>query len=175
MNSPPLMVECPRLDPDGIACHNDAERQFVLALNTLAAESGWFAESWQDRGRVVITVDVVVPGLVVRMLRVDFDGTTLLCGPDETLQLATDLDPRRPDVHRWSGESPPELAARAAAWLASQLARPVHRREWGRGHRVEWILGDTGERLCGTGPKADGPPDSVVIVLPAGRRLGSES
>ena len=62
MNSPFLMGVCPRLDPDGIACHNAAEREFVLALNTLAAEGGWFAESWQDRGRVVITVDVVVPG-----------------------------------------------------------------------------------------------------------------
>lgn len=174
-------VFAPRFDLG--RCNNDAEAAFVQALHTRAEAGGWYADSWPQDDRIIITVDISDPErkCILRMLRVDYAGGAVAFGPDETYQLVTDLDPRRPGVVVLDGRPVVELAAAAADWLEREMSRPVARHEWdgpGFSRRV-WVLADTGEELvysdsanAGRRPGL-GPPNRVVPVAPPQARTSS--
>lgn len=164
-------MEAPRFDL--AECRSPAEREFIKALHARAEDGSWFADSWLGPGRITLTVDLIDAEVncVLRMLRVDFDGSKLIYGRDETFQLATDLDPARPDVVVIAGMSTADLAIIAAGWLEQEMRRPVVRHEWhqpGFVHR-KWLFADTGEHLIWSDSANSrrtglGAPDMVVSV-----------
>lgn len=157
-------------------CNTHAEAAFVSALHARAEAGGWYADSWLWDDRVIVTVDVSDPmeNCVLRMLRVDFRDGAVAFGPDETCQLATDLDPAQPGMSVRSGQPASVLANAAADWLEWEMRRPIVRHEWNRldcrgvAPRL-WVLADTGEGLVGSGQLGPdfGPPDRVVAVTGA--------
>jgi hypothetical protein len=108
---------------------------------------------------------------VLRTLRVDFDGTTVWFGPDETHQFVTDLDPARLGVSVLSRRPVGELAAAATDWLEREMRRSIVRHECDRldlrgvAPRL-WVLAYTGEGVVVRGqlPQDFGPPDRVMPV-----------
>jgi hypothetical protein len=168
-----VAVVAPRFDLD--ECNNEREREFVLALHDRTEAGGWSADAWRWDDRVVVAVCPCdldpAYNCVLRTLPVDFDGSTVSFGPDETHQFATDLDPARAGVLVLSGQPVHELAAAAADWLEREMRRPIVRHEWNRPDRHgvarrRWVLADTGETLVTQGhvPPGLGPPDRVVAV-----------
>jgi hypothetical protein len=167
-----IRVNAPRFDLD--ECNNEREREFVELLHAHAEAGGWFADSWPREDRLVLSVCLSDPEhrCVLRTLRVDFDGTAVSCGPDETHQFATDLDPTRSTVTVIDGRSTAELALAAATWLQRQISRPIVRHEWDRPdfRRKVWLFADTGEELVisdssNIGRRQQlGPPDRVIQV-----------
>jgi len=165
-------IAAPRFNLD--ECHTDDEAAFVLAMHDRAVAGGWHADSWLWDDRVIITVDIsdAERNCVLRMLRVDYHGGAVAFGPDETYQLATDLDPRRPGVFVMEGQPVADLAAAAADWLEREMARPIARHEWdGPGFsRRLWVLADTGDGLVVSDSanavrrQGLGPPDRIVVV-----------
>jgi len=156
-------------------CNTDREREFIEALHARAAAGGWYAGAWPRGDRVILYVCLSdrdpAYNCVLRTLRVDFDGTAVWFGPDETHQFVTDLDPARPSVSVLSDRSVDQLAAAAADWLEGEMRRPIVRHEWDRLDRREvaprlWVLADTGEGIVARGQRSPdfGPPDRVVPV-----------
>lgn len=146
---PEIKMEAPRFDL--AQCRNPAEREFINALHARAEAGGWFADSWPVPGKIIVSVDIVdaAANCVLRMLRVDFDGSSLIYGRDETFQLVTDLDPASLDVVVVADKPPADLANIAADWLEREMRRPVVCHEWHRpefSHK-EWLFADTGEQL----------------------------
>lgn len=164
-------VDAPRFELD--ECRDPVEREFIATLHARAEVGDWYADSWLAKGKVTLTVDVVdfEENVVLQVLRVDFDGSTLLYGPDETKQLATELDPTRRDVVVVTGKRPSEMASVAADWLEREMRRPVVRQEWyrrGFSHRI-WQFADTGEELVWSDSQNldrpdRGTPNRVVAV-----------
>jgi hypothetical protein len=156
------------------ACNSESERAFIEAMHHRSEAGGWYLDAWVWDDRVVLAVS---PGdrtpsynLILRTLRVDFDGRSVRFGPDETHQFATDLDSARPGVHVLSGRPVAELADAASDWLEREMRRPIVRHEWDRldqrgvAPRL-WVLADTGEGIVAQGQWSDfGPPDRVVTV-----------
>lgn len=166
-------VVAPRFDLAG--CNTDREREFVEALHARAEAGGWYADAWPRDDRVMMSVCPCdrdsAYNCVLRTLRVDFNGTAVWFGPDETHQLATDLDPTQPGVSVLSGRPVAELAAAAADWLEREMRRPIVRHEWDRLDRRGvaprlWVLADTGQAIAARGQRSPdfGPPDRVVPV-----------
>jgi hypothetical protein len=166
-------VIAPRFDLD--ECDNEAERTFIEAMHARAEAGGWFADVWRVRPDC-ITLSVCPAdddpkyNCVLRALRVDFDGSTVWFGPDETYQFVTELDPGRRGVYVQSGLPVGALANAAADWFEREMRRPIARHEWDRldsrgvAPRL-WVLADTGEGLVEQGrPPRDIPPDRVVPV-----------
>lgn len=164
-------MEAPRF---GLAeCRTEQERDFVEALHARAEVGRWFADSWPVPGKIIVTVDISDPdaNCVLRMLRVDFDGSVLMVGTDETYQLATDLDPSRPDVLVVREKNPAAQAKFAADWLEHEMSRPIVRHEW---HRSEfshtlWLLADNGQALVESDSanakrRGLGAPDKIIPV-----------
>jgi hypothetical protein len=155
-------------------CNNEREREFIEALHGRAKAGRWYADSWPRADRVIVTVDICDPdrNCVLRMLRIDFTGRAVAFGPDETYQLVTDLDPRRPGVFIVEGRPEAELADAAGDWLEREMDRAIERQEWdGPGFwRRLWVLADTGERLVVSDSANNiqrpglGPPDRVVTL-----------
>ena len=156
-------------------CNSLREREFVEAIHARAETGGWYADSWPHDDRIVLSLSPCdrdpAYNFVLRTLRVDFDGTAVWFGPDETHQFATDLDPARPGVNVLYERPVGELAAAAADWLEREMRRPIVRQEWDRpdGHGVPprlWVLVDTGEVIVAQGMHSPdmGPPDRVVAV-----------
>lgn len=155
-----------------VECNNDGEREFVELLHARAEAGGWHADSWLRDDRVIISMDICDTdrGCVLRVLRVDYDGSTLAAGSDPTYQLATDLDPARPDVIVLRGRPVGELADAAADWLEREMSRPVVRREWVRAGftHTQWVLADSGEAIVVSDSanaarrRELGPPDRTV-------------
>jgi hypothetical protein len=160
----PTMTVAVRAERFGIdECNSAAERDFLKALHARAAAGGWFADGWPRDDRVIITV---CPSddtyrCVLRTLRVDFDGSSVSFGTDDTHQLVNDLDPLRVDVTVVRGRPIAAMADIAADWLEREMGRPIDRMEWG--NHLLWVLADTGELLVGNGRAGDtrGPPDRV--------------
>lgn len=128
---------------------NEVERRFLRRLTSLQPPE---FDVWTDWPQLVVTVDVVdgEENLVLRTLRVDFDGTRIVAGNDPTHQVTDDLDPGDPDrLESPAGLSPEALAQTVAAWLRAQVARPVERQEWIHGDAClqRWVLVDTGNVL----------------------------
>jgi hypothetical protein len=88
-----MKVNAPRFELD--ECRSEVEREFVEALHSRAESGGWCADAWPRDDRIIVTVDLCDAGCncVLRMLRVDFDGSMMVAGPDGTGQLASNLDP----------------------------------------------------------------------------------
>ena len=111
-----VRVAAPQFDLE--ECNNEAERAFIEALHARAEVGNWNADAWVWDDRVVVAVSMCdqTPGynLLLRTLRVDFDGAGVWFGTDETQQFATELDPARPGVSVLSGRPVVELAAAAA-------------------------------------------------------------
>ncbi|QJW93795.1 hypothetical protein [Frigoriglobus tundricola] len=170
-----IPVAAPRFDL--AECTSEAERGFIEALHARAETGAWVADVWRVRdGRITLSVcpcdNDPAYNCVLRTLRVDFDGTTVWFGPDETHQFATELDPAHPGVSVLSRQSVPGLAAAAADWLEREMRRPIVRHEWDRPEfsRRLWVLADTGEGLvlrdsANVFRRSDlGPPDRIVPV-----------
>ncbi len=123
---------------------------------------------------IVLGVDIsdTAPIVVLRTLRVEFDGTRALVGDDQTMQLVTSLDPRSRDVTIFAERSPDACALAVAEWIEEQLRRPIHRHEWLHEgfHHIVWLLADTGSKLIeltglGSIDGLDlGAPDAVTVV-----------
>jgi hypothetical protein len=89
--------------------------------------------------------------LVLRTLRVDFNGCGFVAGNDPSHQISDDLDPEDPDrLESPDGLKPEELADLAMAWLRAQAHRPIDRQEWDEnaGGWRRWVLADTGQALA---------------------------
>jgi hypothetical protein len=114
----------------------------------------------------------VARNCILRMLRIDFDGSRVVVGPDETYQLVTNLNLDHPGVMAIGGRSIRELADIAADWLETEMRRPILRQEWIRDEftRTRWILADTIETLMVSDSGNEkhregiGPPDSTTQV-----------
>jgi hypothetical protein len=69
-------------------CNNDGERGFIEALHARAEAGGWYADSWPQDDRIIISVGVSdhTPGynISLRTLRVDCNGSALWYGQEET-------------------------------------------------------------------------------------------
>jgi len=164
-------MDAPRFDID--ECRNQAEHEFINALHARAEAGLWFADSWLEPDKIIVTVNIMdaEANCVLRMLRVDFDGTALTYGRDETCQLTTFLDPTRPDVVVIADKPPAGLAEIAADWLEHEMRRPVVRHEWHRpefSHRI-WLFADTGEHLmwsdsANANRPGLGVPDKIISV-----------
>jgi hypothetical protein len=175
-----VKVVAPRFDLD--ECNSEREREFIELLHSRAEAGGWYADSWPRDDRIIITVDICDPSrnCVLQMLRIDFDGSGLALGPDETCQLVTDLDPARRGVVVLRDRPVAELAAAAADWLEREMSRPIVRLEWVRPGftRTQWVLADTREGLVESDSanaarrEALGPPDRTIPVLPAREPAG---
>lgn len=171
---------------------DDVERRFLGRLTQLQPP---YCDVWVwPPPRLVITVDVSdrdVP-LVLRTLRVDFDGKRTVAGNDPSHQIADELDRADPDRHESpAGLSPEELAEGAMGWFRAQTARPIERQEWdipdsrrrfARRRRTSclrrWVLADSEKTLAvrqgdGTAwdpggawgdPLPTRPPDRVIPV-----------
>ena len=143
------MPSYPRLDFD--ETRTPSEREFLDVLHARAEAGSWFGEAWPRDDKIIITASPSdrERNCVLRTLRIDFDGTTLTLGDDETHQLVTDLDPARPGVLSRTGFQPGELAHFAADWLEKELRRVIERHEWvGFTFRhASWILADSGVAL----------------------------
>lgn len=164
-------VIAPRFDLD--ECNNELERQFAESIHTRAEIGGWYADTWPCDDRFMLSIDVSdkdpLYNCVLRTLRVDFDGATVMFGTDETGQFATDLDPARCGVSVLSGLTIPELATAVADWLEREMRRPIVRHEWdtldsrGVAPRL-WVLADTNESLVYRGQRPSCAPDRVVPI-----------
>ncbi len=170
------MVKVVALRFDLDECNNEREKEFIDLLHARAEAGGWYADSWQRDDRIIIAVDIHdrQRNGVLRMLRVDYDGSALAVGPDETYQLVTDLDPARSGVVVWRDRPVAELAALAADWLEREMSRSVVRQEWLRPTftHTRWLLADTGQELvwsdsANNGHREElGPPDRMISVWP---------
>lgn len=162
-----------RIDPPVFGldeCRSENERQFIIELEKL---SNWYLDFMPHEMRTVLYASPVDRdyNLVLRTLRVDYDGSTLWLGPDETHQFSTDLAVGQRGVSTHSDQSPIELAAIAAKWLNHELRRPIERQEWdklddrGVAPRL-WLMADSGERICRNGVVLSefGPPDRTIQV-----------
>ena len=156
-------------------CNTEAERAFIETMHCRSEAGGWYPDAWVWADRVVLAV---CPGdytpeynLLLRTLRVDFDGRAVWFGPDETHQFVTDLDPGRPGVFVLSDLPVAQLASAAADWLERELRRPIVRYEWDRldnrgvAPRL-WVLADTGQGIVACGQRSPdfGPPDRITPV-----------
>lgn len=120
MSSVPVVA--PRLLQD--SCRDQLERRFLEQLNYRAEKGGWYADSWSHLSdHVVISIALTKGNAVVRTTRVDFFGTRLVLGLDETHSFVTELNPASPDVKVVSTGAPEALADVAADWLESEIAR----------------------------------------------------
>lgn len=166
-----MKVHAPRFELD--ECNSDAEREFIESLHSRAIAAGWHAYARQREDRVVVTIELIDRefNCCLCTLRVDFDGSVMLAGPDETGQLVTDLDVVRDDVVSACDQAPPALANAAADWLEREMIRPIERWEWNRPqfHHHLWRYADTGEELVwGDSENLKRPnlgsPDRVIPV-----------
>ncbi|HEY1068682.1 MAG TPA: hypothetical protein VGE52_21340 [Pirellulales bacterium] len=101
-------------------CNDERERAFIEALHSCTENSDCSWESWPRPDRFLLSHSKIVQGCVVRTLRIDFDGSVVWLGDDETHQFATDLDASRPDVYLLEGFPVHVLAAAAAYWMEYQ-------------------------------------------------------
>ena len=130
-----------------------------------------YLDVWYGRRQLVTSVDVSDDGrsVIVRTLRVDYDGEQLWGGNDPTHQLVGELDPADPDWFELSDCLSPEDCAEAAAeFFTRQVARPIDRAEWVLGSTVKcrWTLSDVGRGLVTQGGILAGPPTRVVRIVP---------
>jgi hypothetical protein len=173
---------------------SDAERDFVRAISLHATWWGALGLSPEGarivpaEGKLILFVDVGAPQLVLRTLRIEFDGSSVVMGDDEAGQEGPHLDLSKRKVvtvrssdldagvglfapYRDVGSVPARLAERAAEWVEYQTRRRVECHEWKKPsftHR-RWISTDTGEVLRWSDSsniwRSDlGVPDEVVIV-----------
>jgi len=159
---------------------SEADRQFLGILRERAA--GWAFEPedtsayhvWViDRYELRVILDLSDHDARLHLLTygVVFDGSRItgdrLHGQTHDFEL--------PTADRIEDTGPvPYLAAKAARWFESILARPVEHREWYSFEQVvneEWVIASTGEVLSRTAPRRPGrdnrpgvPPDRVTLV-----------
>ncbi len=120
-----VQVAAPRFDLD--ECNSEAEGVLIEALHARADAGGWCADVWRvwdDRLTLSVCPSDDDPeyNCVLRTLRVDFDGTTVRFGPDETGQFATDLDPTRSEVSVLSGGPITEAGGRGSGLAGTRDA-----------------------------------------------------
>lgn len=172
----------PRVVPAGLTeyARNDAERQFLERLSQLQPPH---CDVWTDTPQLVVTVTIADndENLVLRTLRVDFDGARFIAGNDPSHQVTDELEADDPDrFESPEGLAREELADAAMAWLRAQATRPIERQEWDddEGCLQRWVLPDTGRTLAlrsrgGVGWAAGGawgdptpprPPDRAVRI-----------
>jgi hypothetical protein len=164
-------------------CPTEAEREFLTALCAHSSEWLRFGLS-PDAGLIqfedsVLTVALDVSdhkqGVVLRTLRIDFDGSGVVLGYDETGALVTKLDVQNPDVkeYREFGVTPTDCANAAAEWLEVELARRIERREWNTPlfKHQEYVVVDMNQCIAWSDSQNKrrsglGVPHRVTIVHP---------
>lgn len=147
------------LDEEG---RNEAERRFLRVLVGVAP--GF--DVWTYYPQLVTTVVVCDPDtpVVLRTLRVDFDGTSIRCGHDPSGQIDPAMASNDPDGYECRDALTPEQFAEVAGeWFWRQFRRPIDRYEW-RGRDPEvgpyWVLADCDRGLVvgGRRPLSLDPP-----------------
>ncbi|MDA0184056.1 hypothetical protein OJ997_27355 [Solirubrobacter phytolaccae] len=111
-----------------------------------------YCDVWTFAPELIVTVTVADPDhrLVLRTLRVDFDGRGFVAGNDPSHQMSDDLDPEDLDrLESPPGLEPEDLAELAMAWLRAQADRPIDRQEWDAtassrrtrsGRKASWLV-----------------------------------
>ena len=148
------------LDEEG---RNEAERRFLRVLVGVAP--GF--DVWTYYPQLVTTVVVCDPDtpVVLRTLRVDFDGTSIRCGHDPRGQIDPAMASNDPDGYECRDALTPEQFAEVAGeWFWRQFRRPIDRYEW-RG-RVE-LTRFPGHLILGVVP-GEGGPDGSSSEVPRG-------
>jgi len=152
---------------------SEDECEFLGALKHLHNCSGLF-DAWTLHPQLLVTLDIVDPDQrgVLRTLRVDFDGHSLVGGNDPSHQMTeSELNPGDPysedlDYFELRGDfTPTELAEHAFDWFKRQASRPIDRLEWDGPEHVWtlWSLADSGEALSARYTnRPDRPPDRAI-------------
>ncbi len=150
------------------AGRTDQERRFLARLRELANGRALF-DAWDLYPQLVVTLTVDDPeeNVIVRTLRVDYDGSSLRGGEDPSSQIDPELDSSDPDYFELTGYASPEaLASQAFDWFSRQGRRPIDRREWfGPDHTwLEWVMLEPVEKplVARYFGRPDRPPDHVV-------------
>lgn len=119
---------------------NEAEREFLTALFAHAFE--WKALGVTDEECMICYSDSILMvafdicdwngNVVLRSLKVDFDGTRVLTGETESQTVDIKFDTDSPNIEEINqvGASPMDLAEAAAKWLYHEISRPIVFREW---------------------------------------------
>jgi hypothetical protein len=154
----------------------EAEIAFLRQLERLHESHGAHAafDAWTMYPPLVVTVTISDPehNCILRTLRIDFDGSSLVGGNDPSHQIDPQLDPDDPDHFEMRTQLAAERFADVAfSWFSDQADRPIDRQEWREGSRTwrRWVLADTGRPLVaqGFGPP-DKNPDQVVRLQAMG-------
>lgn len=150
----------------------EAEREFLGCLRSLSNDRAHF-DAWAFHPQLVVTLTIgdMEHNVVIRTLRVDFDGSSVRGGEDPSGQIDSDLIDGAPDYFALSGQrSISDLARQAFDWFALQGRRPIDRQEWiGPDHTwLRWVLVEPVERpLVAQYPnRPERPPDRVVRLSP---------
>ena len=164
-------------------CPNEATWTFISALCEHSSEwialgispqNGFFQA---DDGLITLGISISDEErrCIVRDLRIDFDGSRVVMGEDETHQYVTDLVPgeRGAVEHRLHDAAPHDYAQLAAAWLATETRRIIERHEWHRltYRHTKWMMADTGKCIVWSDTHNEkrsdlGPPTHVTVIHP---------
>lgn len=152
---------------------SETERAFLLQLERLCVGSG-LIDAWTYYPQLVVTLSINDPehNVILRTLRIDFDGQSLAGGNDPSHQIADPaLNAEDPDYFELKDQlTPGQFAERAFDWFRHQADRPIDRLEWeGTHHRwLRWALADEDGRPLGAQyrNRPDRPADRVVRLMP---------
>jgi hypothetical protein len=162
---------------------NEEEKEFLTALVAHADE--WFEFGLTDQDCYLIydapTVTVAFDicdfekSVVLRCLRIDFTGSSLLLGYDDSMQYVCPLSADNPDVKSYlrAEYTPKDFAEIAAKWLVVELSRKIERREWRNGSILhqQYVVEDTNQPLNWSDSENKkryglGTPTATKIVFP---------
>ena len=154
------------------AGRSDAERAFLRQIEHLCTDKSPF-DAWINYWQLVVILSISDPehNVILRTVRVDFDGQSLAGGNDPTHQIAPNLDPEDPDYFELRDQlTPAQFAERAFDWFHHEAIRPIDRQEWdGADHGwLLWVLADGEGRplVAQYFDQPDRPPDRVVRLRP---------
>ena len=149
-------------------CNTDSERLFIEALHARSVAGGWVADSWPQPDRIIVSICRQNSGGISHTLRVDFDGTSLKYGYDETQQFVTELSPAH-GAKEATGRSPVELAGVAADWLEREMT------SWRTALAESVRAGVGGLAIVGVLSFACGEVAGAIYSLVAGREIQVKS
>lgn len=162
---------------------NEEEKEFLTVLIAHADE--WFKVGLtnqdcyliHDESTLTVAFDICdfEMSVVLRCLRIDFTGQSLLLGYDDSMQYVCPLSADNPDVklYQRTEHSLKDFAEIAAKWLLSELSRKIERREWRIGSILhqQYVVADTNQPLSWSDSENKrryglGTPTLTKIVFP---------
>lgn len=157
------------MDDDSEQGRTDLERRFLETFRNVLGHAP--IDIWDDYEQLVVTVTIVDPDerLVLRTLRVDYDGRAIWGGNDPDHQIDPALDPDDPEYFRVEAVTPERAAEVAADFFRRESCRPIDRLEWDGPDRRQfhWVLADVGLPLVGKKPGLTGRTPDRTIRLPS--------